>query len=384
MKMTRAMKWLSTAVFLVASVTCNTSFAEDILIGQSAPATGVLKDTGQDMILGAKIYFDYINDNGGVHGKKIKHIVKDDQYLVPETLKMVKELVEKDNVLALIGSAGTSHLGGVLKEKVLANAGIAMMSPYTGSPSLREPFADAKNIFHIRASYGGEAEGIVDQLMSLQLDKIAVFYQNDGFGKAGLDGVVAALKKRGKTIVSSGTYEAKKPEEVDQAVADILKGNPSAVVVWATNIPASNFLKKIRPISQIAQFVNVSVVNPKTIYDKAGEKNARGYGIAQVMPYPYSTSAPIISEYLAALKKYGPSTAQPNYTSLEQFIGAKCLVEGIKRGGPKVTRESIYRGLETMNNYDVGGFKVSFTPTSHANSNFVEVTVISKNGKLIR
>ena len=382
--MLRVMKWLSTAAILVTSVTFNSSFAEDILIGQSAPITGPIADIGQDMALGVKIYFDYVNDNGGIFGRKIKRILKDDVYKVPDTVKNIKELVEKDNVVALIASAGTSPLGEVVKQKILETSGTVLIAPYTGSTTLREPFENTRHFFHIRASYDGEAEGIVDQLMALQLDKIAVFYQNDGFGKAGLNAVINSLKKRGKTIVSSGSYASTKPDDVQQAANDIIKGDPSAVVIWGTSKPAANFIKLTREHSRIAQYVTVSVNNPKVIYKLAGEKAARGVGIAQVMPYPYSTSAPIVKEYLAALKKYGPTGASPNYTSLEEFIGAKVLVEGIKRGGKQVTRESIYKGLETMNPYDVGGFKVNFSPTNHAQSTFVEVTVISKNGSLIR
>lgn len=382
--MLRAIKWLSTAAILVTSVTFNISYAEDIVIGQSAPITGPIADIGQDMALGVKIYFDYVNDNGGIFGKKIKRILKDDVYKVPDTVKNIKELVEKDNVVALIASAGTSPLGEVVKQKILETSGTVLIAPYTGSTTLREPFENTRHFFHIRASYDGEAEGIVDQLMALQLDKIAVFYQNDGFGKAGLNAVINSLKKRGKTIVSSGSYASTKPDDVQKAADDIIKGDPSAVVIWGTSKPAANFIKATRPRSRIAQYVTVSVNNPKVIYKIAGEKMARGVGIAQVMPYPYATSAPIVKEYLAALKKYGPTGALPNYTSLEEFIGAKVLVEGIRRGGSKVTRESIFKGLETMNPYDVGGFKVRFSPTDHAQSNFVEVTVISKNGSLIR
>jgi ABC-type branched-subunit amino acid transport system substrate-binding protein len=378
------MKWLPAAVCLVASVTFNISFAEDILIGQSVGITGPVADIAKDLVVGSDIYFKYVNDNGGVFGRKIKHIVKDDHYKPADTPVVVKELIEKDNVVALIGSAGTAHLLGLLKTKEMANAGIAMIGPYSGSGVLRVPFADTRNIFHIRAGYEDEAEGIVDQLMALQLDKIALFYQDDAFGKVGLAAVTDALKKRGKTLVGFGTYKTAAPHDVDQAVKDIVKADPSAVIMWATNPATSDFIRKSRPISHIAQYVNISVVDPKTIYKLAGEKAARGVGISQVMPYPYSTSAPIVKEFLDVFKKYAPAGYGPNYTSLEGFIAAKTLVEGIKRGGPKVTRESVFKGLESLSAYDVGGFMVRFSPTNHAQSKFVEITVISKNGKLIR
>lgn len=382
--MIRALKWLSIVVGLAASVTFNSSFAEDIQVGISTPLTGPLASTGNELKMGVQLYFDSVNDNGGVFGRKLKLVPKDDGYKIPDTVKNIKELAANDHIVALIGSAGTAHLGEVLKQKVLKDAGIIMMSPYTGATSLRLPFDYTRNIFHIRASYDDEAEGIVDQLIALQLDKIAVFYQGDAFGKAGYDGVAAALKRRGKTIVSSGTYKSADPTNVAEAVKDIVKGDPSAVVMWAINPATAAFVKASKPISRIAQYVNLSVVNPKYIYEHAGEKFARGVGISQVMPFPYAMSAPIVKEYLEALKKYGPKGAEVGYASLEEFIGAKALVEGMRRGGKNITRESIFKGLETMNDFDVGGFKVRFSSTNHAQSTFEEVTVISKNGTLIR
>lgn len=361
------------------------STAKELVIGQVVPLSGNLADTGKDLVLGAKIYFDSVNDQGGINGKKIVHLVKDDKYQVPETVREIKEMVANDDVLALIGSAGSAHLAAVLKENTLAGGGIVMMSPYTGSKGLREPFESTKNIFHIRASYSDEAEGIVAQLMSLQTNKVAVFYQADAFGNAGLEGVIAALKRRGIEIVASAGYVANSPPEtgVDDAVKRIAAADPSAVVMWSTNPYTAAFVKKIRPISRIAQFVNVSVVNPAAIYKLAGAKMARGIGIAQVMPFPYSSSTGVVKEYLTALKKYGGG-AKENYTSLEEFIGAKVLVEGLRRAGPNPTREKVYKTLEALSAYDVGGFTVHFSPTSHAGSTFVETTVISGDGRLIR
>ncbi len=373
------------AVGLLMTFAIGTSHADDLVIGQVAPITGVIADTGKDLVLGAQIYFDTVNEQGGVNGRKIVHLVKDDGYKVPETVQAMKDMVANDNVIALVGSAGSAHLSAVLKEKILSDAGIALVAPYTGSLALREPFADTKNIFHIRASYADEAEKIVDQLMALRTDKIAVFHQGDAFGNAGLDGVVAALKRRGKTIVASASYVANSLPDtgVDEAVKKIAAADPSAVVMWSTSPYSAAFVKKIRPMARIAQFVNVSVGTQEAISKLAGPEASRGIGIAQVMPFPYSSAFHVVTEYLTALKKYGHGT-KPSYTSLEEYIGAKVLVEALRRAGPNPTREKVYRTLESMNSYDTGGFVVHFSPTSHTGSDFVEITVISANGKLIR
>lgn len=383
--MDKLAKPLHIAVGMIACLIFAICQAAELTVGQVAPMSGVIADTGKDLVLGARIYFDTVNEQGGIFGRKIVHLVRDDGYKVPDTVRQVKELVANQDVIALIGSAGSAHLSAVLKEGILADGGIVLMSPYTGSLALREPFAQTRNIFHIRASYADEAEGIVDQLMALGTEKIAVFHQDDAFGKAGLDGVIAALKRRGKSIVASASYVANSPPDtgVVEAVKEIAAADPSAVVMWSTSPYSAAFVKQIRPTSRIAQFVNVSVGTQEAITKLAGPQAARGIGIAQVMPFPYSSASRVVREYLAALKKYG-NGAKASYTSLEEFIGAKILVEGLRRAGPNPTREKLFKALETMNSYDTGGFTVHFSPTSHAGSTFVEITVISGNGKLIR
>jgi ABC-type branched-subunit amino acid transport system substrate-binding protein len=357
------------------------SGAEDIVIGQVAPLSGVLADTGKDMVLGAKVYFDYVNEQGGVHGKRIRHVVKDDGYKVDETVRLTREVINKDGALALIGFAGTGNVGELLKQKVLEEANIALVAPYTGGEVLRTPFNPY--IFHIRAGYADEAEGIVDQLIMLNMKRIGVMYQDDPFGKAGLEGVEAALKKRGLEIVGTGPYE-KNTDNVKQAVQEIAKANPQAVVMISVNKSTAAFSKQIRAVSTVAQLVNISVVNPKEISRLIGPESARGIGVAQVMPYPYSATVGIVKEYQQAMKKYAPAGTELSYTSFEEFVGAKVLVEGLKRAGPGASREKVIRALETLNPFDTGGFTVRFSPNNRIGSRFVEITVIGKDGRLLR
>ncbi len=355
--------------------------ADEIVIGQVAPLSGVLADTGKDMVLGAKVYFDSVNDRGGVHGRKIRHVVKDDGYKVDETVRLTQEVIEKNDAVALIGFAGTGNVGELLKQKVLEKANIALVAPYTGGEILRTPFNPY--IFHIRAGYADEAEGIVNQLMLLNMKRIGVMYQDDPFGKAGLAGVEAALKKRGLELAGTGAYE-KNTDNVVDAVKSIAKANPQAVVMISVNKSTAAFSKQIRAVSTVAQLVNISVVNPKEIVRMIGPDNARGIGIAQVMPYPYSPTSGIVKEYQQAMKKYAPAGTELSYTSFEEFVGAKVLVEGLRRAGPNLSREKVIRALESLNAYDAGGFTLNFSPTNRVGSRFVEITVIGKDGRLLR
>ncbi|RJG06329.1 ABC transporter substrate-binding protein [Noviherbaspirillum cavernae] len=377
----RALAWLQMVTGCLAmSFAIGVSAADDIVVGQVAPLSGVLAETGKEMVLGAKVYFDYINDNGGVHGRKIRHVVKDDGYKVDETVRLTKEAIGKDGAVALIGFAGTGNIAELLKQNVLQGAGIALVAPYTGGEVLRTPFNP--NIFHIRAGYADEAEGIVNQLISLNMKRIAVMYQDDPFGKAGLAGVEAALKKRHLELAATGAYE-KNTDNVSDAVQAIAKANPQAVVMISVGKSTAAFSKRIREVSTVAQLVNISVVNPKEIVRLIGAENARGVGIAQVMPYPFLPIIPIVKEYQQAMKKYAPG-AEYSYTSFEEFIGAKVLVEGLKRTGKNVTRQGVIHALETLSEYDVGGFTLRFSPDNRVGSRFVEVTVIGRDGRLLR
>ncbi|HYD63734.1 MAG TPA: ABC transporter substrate-binding protein [Noviherbaspirillum sp.] len=377
----RPLAWLRLAAGCIgASFAIGAMGADEIVIGQVAPLSGVLADTGKDMVLGVKVYFDSVNDKGGVHGRKIRHVVKDDGYKVDETVRLTQEVIEKDDAVALIGFAGTGNVGELLKQKVLEKASIALVAPYTGGEILRTPFNS--NIFHIRAGYADEAEGIVNQLVLLNMKRIGVMYQDDPFGKAGLAGVEAALKKRGLELVGTGAYE-KNTDNVVDAVKSIAQANPQAVVMISVNKSTAAFSKQIRAVSTVAQLVNISVVNPKEIVRMIGPDNARGIGIAQVMPYPYSPTSAIVKEYQQAMKKYAAGT-ELSYTSFEEFVGAKVLVEGLRRAGPNPSREKVIRGLESLNAYDVGGFTVNFSPTNRVGSRFVEITVIGKDGRLLR
>ena len=354
------------------------AFAQDILIGQVAPLSGVLGDTGKEMVLGVKVYFDHVNAKGGINGKKIKLIIKDDAYVVADTVRLTREVIEKDRVVALIGFAGTGNVGELLKQNVLADAKIALVAPYTGGEPLRTPFNP--NIFHIRAGYADEAEEMVKQLDRQGIKRIAVMYQDDPFGKSGLAGVEAALKKRNLPLIASAGYE-KNTDNVTDAVKALAGALPQAVIMISINKSTAAFIRQFRDVAPGVQLFNISVVNPKELARLAGEEKARGVGIAQVMPYPYSPAVAVVNEYQQLMAKYAPGK-ELSYTSLEEFIGAKVLVEGLRKAGPNPTREKVINALATMRKFDVGGFTVSFSPDNRIGSRFVEVTIIGKNGVL--
>lgn len=354
--------------------------ASEIVISQIAPLTGVLASTGKQMVVGGQIYFDHINATGGVNGQQIRLEVADDGYKVDETIRLTKEVLANPGVVALFGFAGTANVGKLLTDGVLTQGGAALVAPYTGGEPLRTPFNPW--IFHVRAGYGDETEHMVQQVTTLGMKRVAVMYQDDGFGKAGLQGVERALAKRGLALSAAAPYE-RNTDKVDEAVKTIRASDAQAVIMISVNKPTSAFIQRYREAGGGAQLYNISVVDPAEIVKLAGLKHAHGLGVSQVVPYPFMPAMPVVREYQRLLKQFAPNELV-NYTSFEQFLGAKVLVEGLRRAGPKPTRAGVIKALESMDNFDLGGTVVRYAPDNRIGSRYVEVTVIGGNGKLLK
>ena len=356
------------------------STAAELVIGQVAPLSGVLASTGHQMVVGGKIYFDSINAQGGVNGAMIRHEVVDDGYKVAETVRLTREMLAKPEVVALFGFAGTANVTQLLTDGVLDVGGAALVAPYTGGESLRNPFNPW--IFHVRAGYADEAEHMVQQVTTLGMNRVAVMYQDDGFGKAGLLGVENALAKRKLKLTAAAAYE-RNTDKVEEAVAKIKASDAQAIIMISVNKSTAAFVKRYREGGGGAQLYNISVVDPTELVKLAGLKNAHGLGISQVVPYPYMANMPVVREYQELLKKYAPKELV-NYTSFEEFVGAKVLVEALRRAGPNPTRAKVVKALESMGSYDTGGITVNYSPSNRIGSRYVEVTVIGSTGKLLK
>lgn len=354
--------------------------AKEIVIGQVTPLSGVMATTGTDLTLGARAYFDSVNARGGIHGRKIRLVVKDDAYVTEQTVRLTRELIDQDEALALIGMLGTGNVTELVKEGVLANAAIALVAPYTGAEGLRKPVV--RNLFHIRAGYAEEVAAIAAQIQNVGMTRVGVFYQDDPFGLAGLAAAEKAFADRGAKIVVKASYP-KNTTKVEAAVKAIRDAAPQAVVMISVSKSSALFVKKYRDNGNVTPLYNISVANSFEMSRDAGDA-LNGIGMTQVMPFPFVDREPVVREYRAALKRYGPTGGEVSYAGLEGFIGAKVLVEAIRRAGAKAEREDIIHALEGMHSFDVGGFNISYSPGNHVGSRFVEITMVGRGGQIIR
>jgi branched-chain amino acid transport system substrate-binding protein len=350
--------------------------ASRIVLGQSAAFTGPAAQLGIQMNHGAKLFFDHVNAAGGIGGQHIELRTLDDGY-EPDRCKANTERFIKEDTFGLFGYVGTPTCLAALP--LINEAKIPFFGPFTGAEALRDPFS--RWIFHLRASYYDETGLIVKQLTELNLKKIAVFYQNDAYGKAGLEGVKRALKAQALEPVALGTVE-RNTVNVAQAVQDIVAKRPDSVVQISAYKSCAAFIREARKAGYGGTFYNVSFVGTQALADELG-KEGRGVMISQVMPFPFSTASAISREYIDAVQKAG-GNAKPNYSSMEGYLAAKVLTEGLRRAGKNPTRESLINGLETLTNADFGGFHVKFGPKDHVASRFVDLSMLTDDGRVRR
>jgi branched-chain amino acid transport system substrate-binding protein len=370
-------KTLFAAAALLPALALGQGVTNDkIVLGQAAVFSGPAAQLGIQMRNGIQAYFAAVNAKGGVNGRKLELVTEDDQYESKVAPVASRKLIEEHKVFALLGYVGTPT--GTEHIKVTVPAKVPLVGMFTGAEALRVPFS--RYVFHVRASYYDETEKIVEQVLSTGGKKIAVFYQNDGYGQAGLKGVEIAMGKRNLKIEALGTVE-RNTIAVQDAVKKINAAQPDAVVMVSAYTSCAEFIKQMKKAGSAATFYNVSFVGSKALADALG-KEGSGVAISQVVPFPWGTAVPVVKEYQAAAKTAGYTDY--NFSAMEGFLTAKVMVEGLRRAGRNLNRETFVDAMEKMNDVDLGGFWVSYSPKSHTGSKFVDLTIIGREGKFLR
>lgn len=359
---------------LIASPALRAQSDSRIVLGQSAPFTGPAAQLGIQFNLGAKLYFNQLNAQGGINRRTVELVNLDDGYEPERCAENTRKLIA-DDVFALFGYIGTPTSVAALP--LATTAKVPFFAPFTGAMALRQPFN--RYAFHVRASYNDEIGLIVRQLTSLGLKKIAVFYQNDAYGKAGLDGVTLALGTLNMKPVAQATVE-RNSVDVAAAVKSLVAAGPDAIVQISAYKSCAAFIRAAHKAGYGGTFYNVSFVGTQALADELG-KDGAGVVVSQVMPSPYNAARPIAREFVDAVKKAG-GDYQANFSSMEGYIAARVFAEGLKRAGPKLTRDTLISGLEGMGSQSLGGFSVSFSPADHVASSFVELSMLTGDGRV--
>jgi ABC-type branched-subunit amino acid transport system substrate-binding protein len=348
---------------------------KEILVGQFAAFSGPAAQLGERLKVGIEAYFKAINAQGGVNGRTLKLITRDDGYEPEKAAAAVKALIYEDKVFALIGAVGTPT--GLAAMPSFTNEKVPMIGMFTGAQALREPFN--RQIFHVRASYYDETERIVQHVTSMGSKNIAVFYQNDAYGKAGLEGVNRALTKRDMKPVALATFE-RNTVDVTASLATILATKPDAVIQIGAYKSVAAFIKESRKKGYGGQFFNVSFVGSKALADELGPVGT-GVVISQVVPFPFAQTAPVVREYQQRMGEAGQK--EFDFSTMEGYLMAKVFVEGLKRSGRNLTRDSLITGLESMTDVNLGGFVINYSAKNHEGSKYTDLSIIGRDSKFL-
>ncbi len=347
---------------------------DSVLFGQAAVLQGPASALGLGMKAGLEAAFEEANRNGGVHGRKIKLISVDDGYEPSKSIAATRKLIEEDKVFALIGPVGTPT--AVAAQPIAGAAKVPFLGAFTGASFLRNPKLD--NVINVRASYDLETEAWVRHLTEdLKISKIAIFYQDDAFGRAGLSGFQKAMEKRGLPIAAEGTYE-RNTTAIKTALLALRKAAPEAVVMVGAYQPSAEFIKLARKIEFNPVFVNISFVGASALAKALGSQGA-GVIVSQVVPFPWNASVRVVADYQAAIKAADPK-AQPEFVSLEGYLVGRLAIAALEKAGPEPTRAGLLRVIRETGEFDIGGLTMTFGANDNQGLDKVFMTVIEPDG----
>jgi ABC-type branched-subunit amino acid transport system substrate-binding protein len=350
--------------------------ADRILFGQSAALTGPAAALGQEMQRGIEAAFAEANAAGGIAGRRIELVTKDDRYEPEAAIANTGALIHEDRVFALIGAVGTPTSAAT--QPIAQAAGVPFIAPFTGAEFLRDPALT--NVVNIRASYFQETEAIVDRLVKDRgLSRIAVLYQDDSYGRSGLEGVKQALARRGMTIAGEGAY-MRNTTAVKTALLGLRAAKPEAIVIIGAYLPSAVFTRWARKLGIDAVMVNISFVGANALAESLGPAGDGVY-VTEVVPFPDGNEMPLLSQYRAALAAHDP-TAKPGFGSLEGYIAGRLAVDVLRRVG-EPTRRDFLAALAGVGAYDIGGFELRYGPHDNRGSDQVFLTVIRGDGSIV-
>jgi ABC-type branched-subunit amino acid transport system substrate-binding protein len=347
---------------------------DTILFGQVAALSGAASALGRGMRKGVEAAFLEVNRGGGIHGRQLKLISRDDGYEPDRSVVETQRLIADDQVFALIGAVGTPTTSRTAP--MASAASVPFIGPFTGARFLRDP--GLANVINIRASYSAEAEAWVKHLTEdLHLTSIAIFYQDDSFGQDGLAGVKHALEKRGLELTAEATFE-RNTVAVRSALRTLKRAQPQAVVMVGSYRPCAEFIRLARSGGFSPVFVNISFVGASALAAELGPEGA-GVIVSQVVPIPWDTSLQVVADYQAALRTLDPRSA-PDFVSLEGYLAGRLAATALQRLGPDPTRQALLASVNDGGRFDLGGLTMNFGSDNGVKDAPVFLTVIQPDG----
>lgn len=343
---------------------------------QVADTSGSRSALTLELNAGTLAYFKEVNARGGIHGRQLKLETVDDGYVVQRTKEATQAAIAQDRAFAFVSSIGTANAEAVLP--LINAARVPLVAPLSGAETLREPAS--RYVFHVRASYAQEVERMVEHVATIGIRRVAVFYDDDAFGQDVRKAVDAALARRNLKAVAAGKVE-RGSTDVTAAVKAVAAAQPQVVICGSFGKSLVEFIRAMKATPAQPQFYALSFFTAGASIRQLGT-DARGIGVTQVMPKPGAANIPLIREFQAAMAAHMPQ-AKVSYISLEGYVTAKVLAEGLQRAGRQLTRERFIDALESFRSVDLGGIHLTYSPADHSGLKRVEITVVDGGGQVL-
>ncbi|MDE2372308.1 MAG: ABC transporter substrate-binding protein [Burkholderiales bacterium] len=350
--------------------------ADPLVIGQVAPFTGSQAVTGQAIHSGIELCIDAANTHGGVHGRELKLVTRDDAQKPDETVRLTRELIAGDAPVAMLGTVGTDNLEALARDGVLEQAHVSMVGAVSGAASL----AKAKDLYPVKARYRDEIARLFSQISFLGVTQVALLYQDDSLGRDVLAGADAAAKRYGVTLLVRSGYQ-RNTTAVAKAVAEIAKVRPQVVFLGATTAAAIEFVKEYAAAKGTGTLYGMSIIDSEALLKGLGPERSRGYAFSVVLPLATQTQVAVVREYLQL--RQASADAHLSARSIEGFIACKALVK-VLESTPDPTPIKVTAALARAKAVDVGNYVLDFAAKEHGVSSYVDFAMFGADGKVVQ
>lgn len=361
---------VATAAFL--------SFAHggEIVVGQVAPMSGLQANQGRAYAAGMQLLFDTVNKAGGTNGNTFTLVLRDDAGRPEDTVNVTKRLIEEKRPLVLAGHFGNQNITSLTDSGVLEKEKIALVGYRAADLRTSTPY-----LYNVRAGLHDEINKITQHLATIGITRLGLFYE-DGLDAAGLIAASEEATAKARMAIIAKASHPSGTARVGQALDLFAKASPQAIIMVSNGAAAAGFIEQYRASGGLAQLFATSSADIEQLSKRLSEDQMHGVAIAQVTPSPYRISSRLAKELNDAVERAGKLDVPVSYAMMEGFIAAKVIVEAVRRQGVKATREGMAAMLDSIGNYDAGGYVVAFKPGMHVGSRFVELSIVSSAGRI--
>jgi branched-chain amino acid transport system substrate-binding protein len=366
-----------TLAFILTSfwLTTPSAYASEIRVGVVLDQSSVNADLGRDYLAGARTWFDHLNRQGGINGRKITVIVRDDEGQPDKAVTAVRDLIETERVDVLFGAVGDDPVSAIASSAFFRQAGVALYAPLSGF----EVSPQRDNIFYLRPTYRDEVRHVAKHFTQLGSSRFVVVASSNAFGAAISTLAADELNQLKLGTAVRFTFDPS-GKDAAQVAAQVAKSDAAVVLVAADTLSLAEFLKRFRKIDKGTNVVGFSTVNHRTLLEFAKPEFAAGTMLTQVVPHPDLPLTRVQSEHISLMALYRDEP--PSHLTLEGFIAAKSFASSIAKGS--LGRAGILASLSASRRVDVGGIYLTFTPSDDRGSKFVDLAFLRRSGRLVQ